>query len=173
MGLEPMTSPLPRECSTTELHQPYCKIQKLKSAKTFLLNNPTATAAIRALRERQKILKAKMSANDNSPAPSSARPESPELREPSALQPIFRCRQGRSPQPLPCLYNQTSSYIKLSGAQGRIRTSVARCAADLQSAAINHSATCAHLLPCPLPHKTSATHHDSPSISRPGSSLLP
>ena len=22
MGLEPMTSPLPRECSTTELHQP-------------------------------------------------------------------------------------------------------------------------------------------------------
>jgi hypothetical protein len=23
MGLEPMTSPLPRECSTTELHQPY------------------------------------------------------------------------------------------------------------------------------------------------------
>src|SRR5579862_8933917 len=32
---------------------------------------------------------------------------------------------------------------KLNGAQGRIRTSVAHNAADLQSAAINHSATCA------------------------------
>ena len=29
MGLEPMTSPLPRECSTTELHQPYRKLPLL------------------------------------------------------------------------------------------------------------------------------------------------
>src|SRR4051812_12091286 len=29
MGLEPMTSPLPRECSTTELHQPSAKKQPL------------------------------------------------------------------------------------------------------------------------------------------------
>ncbi len=29
MGLEPMTSPLPRECSTTELHQPYCSTLEL------------------------------------------------------------------------------------------------------------------------------------------------
>ena len=28
MGLEPMTSPLPRECSTTELHQPFHYTQK-------------------------------------------------------------------------------------------------------------------------------------------------
>jgi hypothetical protein len=27
MGLEPMTSPLPRECSTTELHQPSCSLR--------------------------------------------------------------------------------------------------------------------------------------------------
>ena len=28
MGLEPMTSPLPRECSTTELHQPVYRTPK-------------------------------------------------------------------------------------------------------------------------------------------------
>jgi hypothetical protein len=38
----------------------------------------------------------------------------------------------------------TAHYLKTNGAQGRIRTSVAHNAADLQSAAINHSATCAH-----------------------------
>jgi hypothetical protein len=38
----------------------------------------------------------------------------------------------------------TTCYFKTNGAQGRIRTSVAHNAADLQSAAINHSATCAH-----------------------------
>src|SRR5580693_4502915 len=38
----------------------------------------------------------------------------------------------------------TGSYK--NGAQGRIRTSVAHNAADLQSAAINHSATCASCL---------------------------
>ncbi len=31
MGLEPMTSPLPRECSTTELHQPLCPFACLES----------------------------------------------------------------------------------------------------------------------------------------------
>src|SRR5450759_39478 len=35
------------------------------------------------------------------------------------------------------------------GGQGRIRTSVARSAADLQSAAINHSATCPSSKPEP------------------------
>src|SRR5579862_5658180 len=38
---------------------------------------------------------------------------------------------------------QKLAALKLNGAQGRIRTSVAHNAADLQSAAINHSATCA------------------------------
>ncbi len=36
-----------------------------------------------------------------------------------------------------------NAAAKINGAQGRIRTSVALSAADLQSAAINHSATCA------------------------------
>ncbi len=37
MGLEPMTSPLPRECSTTELHQPSC-----------CLRSPALRSSIRA-----------------------------------------------------------------------------------------------------------------------------
>ncbi len=37
------------------------------------------------------------------------------------------------------------------GAQGRIRTSVTRRVADLQSAAINHSATCALCIPTTVP----------------------
>src|ERR1700744_4630192 len=41
-------------------------------------------------------------------------------------------------------------YCK-NGAQGRIRTFVAHNAADLQSAAINHSATCAFRLRLPQP----------------------
>ena len=40
---------------------------------------------------------------------------------------------------------------KSNGAQGRIRTSVAHNAADLQSAAINHSATCARPATSPKP----------------------
>ena len=50
--------------------------------------------------------------------------------------------------PLPDGLKSTSTpYDKteVNGAQGRIRTSVTRRVADLQSAAINHSATCAHL----------------------------
>ena len=38
----------------------------------------------------------------------------------------------------------SNQQVQLSGAQGRIRTSVTQRVADLQSAAINHSATCAH-----------------------------
>ncbi len=38
----------------------------------------------------------------------------------------------------------TTHCTSKNGAQGRIRTFVATSAADLQSAAINHSATCAH-----------------------------
>ena len=41
------------------------------------------------------------------------------------------------------VHSRLTSYPSLpTGGQGRIRTSVARSAADLQSAAINHSATC-------------------------------
>ena len=41
-------------------------------------------------------------------------------------------------------FQHSTRTTQTSGAQGRIRTSVAHNAADLQSAAINHSATCAH-----------------------------
>jgi hypothetical protein len=51
----------------------------------------------------------------------------------------------------------TTHHSKLNGAQGRIRTSVTRRVADLQSAAINHSATCA--LPA-KPHQRAA-HNSS------------
>ncbi len=61
MGLEPLTSPLPEECSTTELHQPF----------TTNLTNPIAILhAIQALRERQKILTAPRSVIAICPAPS-------------------------------------------------------------------------------------------------------
>ena len=44
MGLEPMTSPLPRECSTTELHQPACcrSGQSGGDANRLPLYQPTA-----------------------------------------------------------------------------------------------------------------------------------
>jgi hypothetical protein len=47
----------------------------------------------------------------------------------------------KSSKPTPLLPNYSTGS---SGAQGRIRTSVTQRVADLQSAAINHSATCAH-----------------------------
>ncbi len=42
---------------------------------------------------------------------------------------------------------QAPANCKVCGAQGRVRTSVGHNPADLQSAAINHSATCALCLP--------------------------
>ena len=55
MGLEPMTSPLPRECSTTELHQP-SKTSKFILPRTVALqydaegkvaqNNPRQRAVL-------------------------------------------------------------------------------------------------------------------------------
>src|ERR1700744_223479 len=59
-------------------------------------------------------------------------------------------------------------YCK-NGAQGRIRTFVAHNAADLQSAAINHSATCAFRLRCPnlrpCPIRKLLAHHLRANIS--------
>ena len=47
---------------------------------------------------------------------------------------------------------------KRNGAQGRIRTSVRQRRADLQSAAINRSATCAHLYRPTLRHTNTCTN---------------
>jgi hypothetical protein len=86
------------------------------------------------------------SANETFPPPWSARTPSPKSQVQQARSPYVRDWQGLDPQPLQTTaftaYNQLATN-KINGAQGRIRTSVTRRVADLQSAAINHSATCA------------------------------
>ncbi len=62
-----------------------------------------------------------------------------------------RSAAGLSDRSLSLIHSPLDSK---NGAQGRIRTSVTRRVADLQSAAINHSATCAlmlYRLPIPQP----------------------
>ena len=137
MGLEPMTSPLPRECSTTELHQPYCY--------------STAPEAVSAQLETQKSPATTKSPAASCPAPSSATQVPQALQSQPAPQPAAHC--PREPYP-----SQPSLILQLqkNGAQGRIRTFVATSAADLQSAAINHSATCAH--PACLPATPFSRH---------------
>ncbi len=142
MGLEPMTSPLPRECSTTELHQPYRKLPLLlyreRAASTANVSGPSRSSP-------QRTPATPNSAAETSLAPSSATPAQPAPPTQPALQPSVHC--PREPYPFRTLAKPTTwnlqPYNQKNGAQGRIRTSVAHNAADLQSAAINHSATCA------------------------------
>src|SRR5665213_3683523 len=65
------------------------------------------------------------------------------------------------------IHHETTHYK--NGAQGRIRTFVAHNAADLQSAAINHSATCAFplrwLQPCPCTMRKPLAKHLRADIS--------
>ena len=90
----------------------------------------------------QKSLTTTTSVADTCLAPSFARPIQQVAQVQPALQPCARySRETYSSNPRLQLKN---------GAQGRIRTFVAHNAADLQSAAINHSATCAHVLPAIL-----------------------
>ena len=42
MGLEPMTSPLPRECSTTELHQPSFDFRSSSRARMLAMTTRNA-----------------------------------------------------------------------------------------------------------------------------------
>jgi hypothetical protein len=127
MGLEPMTSPLPRECSTTELHQ------RLK-------------LTLQSYRELIRPSMTRKAKNPNKIHVS-------DLNLPGSI--VCQAKTANTPSttsattilPLPAGLRSTAlttHHTKLSGAQGRIRTSVTRCVADLQSAAINHSATCAH-----------------------------
>ena len=53
----------------------------------------------------------------------------------------------------------------MNGAQGRIRTSVTRRVADLQSAAINRSATCALHCPNIPPASPSLAHADTRAMA--------
>ena len=97
-----------------------------------------------------------MSAIETCPAPSFARPEPPTPQVRRAQLPSFRCLPGLDPQHSPLMTQRSRLTAQTNGAQGRIRTSVAHNAADLQSAAINHSATCAFLLRLP---QTLSLHH--------------
>ena len=153
MGLEPMTSPLPRECSTTELHQPafesfsssrarICDITILKAKRPRIKIVIHRIGTSRSWTETTRFVKpctcntaeASSVNHDNNPKTT---------KTPRATYMRFLFAAGLSDRSL-SLITFTTQYK--TGAQGRIRTSVAHNAADLQSAAINHSATCA-LLP--------------------------
>ena len=95
---------------------------------------------------------------------------------PSFARPIQRVTQVQ-PAQQPCARYSRETYssnprLQLkNGAQGRIRTSVAHNAADLQSAAINHSATCAHVLPG-VPFHNATAHPKQNSGARPPPGVL-
>ena len=137
MGLEPMTSPLPRECSTTELHQPL----NVPSIRRRYALHPTRPEPAQHHPEREK---------------SKQQPRKllvlPRLhRQPHCQRKRQKHKQRENhPSGTAGLHRHASLLppgAAKCGAQGRIRTSVTHCVADLQSAAINHSATCALLYP--------------------------
>ena len=162
MGLEPMTSPLPRECSTTELHQPvYCTLPLYRDRII------PATASESTQPGTRKTPAAPSSAPETFPAPSSATPAPPKPPALPAQQPA--AHRPREPYPSqPSTYSPTTNNHQpktKNGAQGRIRTSVTRRVADLQSAAINRSATCALALPS-TPAPLHPHHATAPAIPR-------
>ena len=181
MGLEPMTSPLPRECSTTELHQRSCSLRSPSPcsslrARIFAITirnanrlrnrigihrTSTSRSAIPTYLEEYPcmwITAVESIVNHDSKPITTKTPSATNIRPRSAA--------GLSDRSIP-----HSLQLK-NGAQGRIRTFVAHNAADLQSAAINHSATCALCLPTisrnpslpsdrsrvPMPHDSSRAH---------------
>ncbi len=113
MGLEPMTSPLPRECSTTELHQP--------STKTFLSSS---------YRERRPRASRCGTANNASTISTMVRtlsalhrePGQHHQRQPTAARSPPASSASRTHRPSAI----ATELLQISGAQGRIRTSVAR-----------------------------------------------
>ena len=158
MGLEPMTSPLPRECSTTELHQPSCAFRSSSRARMFAITTRNAnsprnkigshrTWTSRSSKPTYRLenpctcITAAGSIVNHDSKPKTTKP-------PRAAYILPRFAAGLSdrsisPTPLTSLLTTHYSLLTKYGAQGRIRTSVTRRVADLQSAAINHSATCA------------------------------
>ena len=156
MGLEPMTSPLPRECSTTELHQPSCAFRSSSRARMFAITTRNAnsprnkigshrTWTSRSSKPTYRLenpctcITAAGSMVNHDSKPKTTKP-------PRAMNMRPRSAAGLSDGSLSLIAihhaNLTTRSSK-NGAQGRIRTSVTRRVADLQSAAINHSATCA------------------------------
>ena len=151
MGLEPMTSPLPRECSTTELHQRSCSLRSSSRARLLAITTRNANrlrnkiGSHRTSTSRSSIpmyleeypctciTAAGSIVNHDSKPKTTKTPRAANMRPRSAA--------GLSDRSLSLI---TIHHSKLkNGAQGRIRTSVTHRVADLQSAAINHSATCA------------------------------
>src|SRR5260370_26900749 len=108
-----------------------------------------------------------MSTTVPSPPPPSARQKPPTHQVPPAQLPYVRYRQDSDPQ------RSQLTNSKLNGAQGRIRTSVTRRVADLQSAAINHSATSAHPAKPPQPAAHISTHQAHASIRTANRAGLP
>ena len=150
MGLEPMTSPLPRECSTTELHQP-SYIHPVALANGLVVLHPTRTEPPQhhpqgekpKQEPRQILVLARLHRPPDQPC----------------HQRQNRQRHNHPPRTRRIHYDPARKRTK-NGAQGRIRTSVAQSAADLQSAAINHSATCALFTPCLLRFTTPFHPHE-------------
>ena len=125
MGLEPMTSPLPRECSTTELHQPLQPTLPSYRERRYPITMRKAKKPSR-IHASDRNFPGSMVCQTSTPSTANAA---------SAIR--------RRPLPAGLRSTTAPTYYQKNGAQGRIRTSVAHNAADLQSAAINHSATCA------------------------------
>jgi hypothetical protein len=153
--IELSTSPLPRECSATELRQPnlettLCGTTLLSYRERSLPS--TTLAAKNASRTKVNVRNfvSSIVCHTNSPSTANAASATIILPVPAGLMSIASCPTRKG-----------------NGAQGRIRTSVTRRVADLQSAAINHSATCAHLLlPFPTAARTPApTAQRDPDLS--------
>ena len=72
MGLEPMTSPLPRECSTTELHQPGPRTANPKSLTPRLQPCTAGPHQLRSFLSYRERVAYNTTRNTNSPNSSSA-----------------------------------------------------------------------------------------------------
>ena len=133
-GIEPSTSPLPRECSATELHQPYFVEGRWSRPLRTALCLPKSTRNAKNPNNTHARLRY-LPGSIVRPIPMAAIAITPSAT-------YIRCCD-----PGPSIFifrgSHTTRASKTYGAQGRIRTFVTRCVADLQSAAINHSATCA------------------------------
>jgi hypothetical protein len=188
--IELSTSPLPRECSATELRQHYWTTiqsyrERARPSITRKAKNPSRTQ----VRERNLpgsiVCQARRASTASTIRETIMRPllagvKSTELRcevraileRETGIEPATNSLEGcdsttellppvtlvRAKAPT-CRCSRPRS--KISGAQGRIRTSVTRRVADLQSAAINRSATCAS---CSVP-LAEANSTESPNSS--------
>ena len=166
--LELSTSPLPRECSTTELRQPV-----LTNLISLAFSQPYKPN--KSYRERNRPSMTRKAKNPNK-TKQSARYLPGSIVNPAIAAKAPRTTSATIMRPVPAGLKSTTSpvvkqsYIvtKIYGAQGRIRTSVTRRVADLQSAAINHSATCAHPADCsvriPMLRPSSSVNDSRPRI---------